>query len=85
MKYLVAVMALSVAFGCSPTYESDSPQVSDLVMPVSEHPDLSAVELVLEIDDTSNPPAAVPDVVAQTLKELGVVQKTVGAGRNLVL
>lgn len=69
MKILVSALALCFLLGCSPTGET----VSDLVMPASEHPNLSVVEIVLEIDDTSNPSAAVSDWIGETLKEVGVV------------
>lgn len=73
MKIFVSALALCLVLGCSPTGQSVSARVSDLVMPATEHPNLSAIEIVLAIDDTGNPPAAVPGVLAQTLKEHGVV------------
>lgn len=73
MKVSISALLLCLALGCSPSGESDSVRVSDLIMPATEHPGLSVVEIVLVVDDMSNPPAAVPSVVVETLKELGIV------------
>ena len=73
MKFAIAALALCMSLGCSPTGESHSVRVSDLVMPASQHPDLTVVEVVLEINDMDNPPPGVPEAIAPTLKELGVV------------
>lgn len=73
MKIILSALPLWLLLGCSPTGESDSVRVSDLIMPATVHPNLSVVEIVLEVEDMHNPPAAVPKVVVQTLKELGIV------------
>lgn len=73
MKTLVSAVLLCLLLGCSPTGGSVSGQVSNLIMPATEHPNLSAVEIVLEINDTSIPPPGVPEMITQTLKEFRVV------------
>ena len=73
MKVLLAALSLCLVLSCSPTGESVAVRVSDLIMPATVHPNLSVVEIVLEVEDMHNPPADVPKVVVQTLKELGIV------------
>lgn len=70
---VLSALSLCLVLGCSPTGESASVRVPDLIMPATEHPNLSGVEIVLEVDDMNNPPAAVPTIITQTLKELGIV------------
>jgi len=73
MKTLISIAVLCLLLGCSPTGGSASGEVSNLVMPATEHPNLSAVEIVLEINDMSSPPPGVPEMITETLKEFGVV------------
>ena len=73
MKTFVSASVLYVLLGCLPADVSASERISDLVMPATEHPDLSAVEIVLEINDTSAPARGVPEMITQALREAGVM------------
>ena len=73
MKKVFAALALCAVLGCSPSGQSDAVRISDLVMPPTQHPELSVLELVLAIDDVANPPAGVPQSIAQALMDLDVV------------
>ena len=70
-KRRVAAALLILLSGCAQSDESGTKGVSDLIMPASEHAGLSAVETALRIDDVDSPPASVPDVVVQALKQGG--------------
>jgi len=73
MKVVLTVLFLNVILGCSPSNTSDAGKIQDLIMPVSEHAELSRIEIVLAIDDIDNPPDTISELVVQTLKESGVV------------
>ena len=73
MKVVLTVLFLNVILGCSPSNISDAGKILNLIMPVSEHAELSRIEIVLVVDDIDNPPDTISEFVVQTLKEAGVV------------
>ena len=73
MKVVLTIFFLIVILGCSPSNNPDAGRILDLVMPVSEHAELSRIEIVLVVNDIDNPPDTISEFLIQSLKEAGVI------------